>query len=693
MLKNIFIDTVTKYFFAVACFTVLFSGNAAAHQTPVDSLKNIVLSKSSLTSQKSDACYNLAKIYYDTNKVQSLYFALKQYSITKNENDLSGSLNALELIINLYDAQNRYDSSFFYGTEAVKTAEQLNADSDIAYFSGLCGGICIKTGNFFEALQNYKTAVSLSRKNGWVKREASFLNNIGSVYYLLGDELTALDYYIKAYNLKRKNGSAKQLTPGLINIGGIYSIIGEQEQAFNYLSEALKYAELSNNQYYIVKTLISMGDVKSKQKMVDDAENYYMKALKQSSSLDDLTVRSNILTKIGSINIKKGTMSDALKYTKDALALSDSVNYLYGVSVASQQLGTIYLFFKNYKKAEQYFLKALHISEDINAVDNLLDDYKSLSELYRITGKAGKALKYFTKYATVKDSIFNNESHKKYNAVKAKYEVEKKQAELNRVKLETSLRELKQRQYSYLLLGAIGLLIVIMLVVILIYRQHKVKSLQQTIQLEQRLLRSQLNPHFIFNALTAIQRFIFDKSPMLAGDYLGKFSQLIRFILNSSTVDAISVDDEIAFLTNYLDLQQARFDNKFTYTILADKNIDTENSYIAPMLLQPVVENAVEHGVGHLEKGGVISINFQPLHNNLIVTVTDNGVGRKKAALISSKKHKNHKSLSTSIINQRLIHLNKRKAGKIVIETIDLTDYQGKPSGTKVVIKMPFMQP
>ncbi len=669
---------------------LLFSCKLSAQQNVIDSLIKVAENPNALPVEQSSAWFRLARIYDTIDKNKSLDYALKQFSITRANEDLSGGLNALELIINLYDAQNDFENSLKYGHEAVRIAKELEAEGDIAYFSGLCGGLCIKSGDYFEALQNYQLAVSLSKKNNWLQSEASFLNNIAGVYYLLGDELTALDYYIKSYNLKVKNNDTKKLTPGLINIGGIYSIIGDHEKGLKYLDKALQFAVENEDQYYIAKALISFGDVNVKQGHYDSAKEYYKDALEASKQVEDLTVLANILSKLGSLNMKIGRQSEALEYSKKALSQSEVIDYLYGVSIACQQLGTIYLSMNNYRLAEHYLLKALDIYKKISAVENQLDNYKSLSELYRQSARPAKALTNYTQYVFIKDSIFNDESHKKYNAIKAKYEVEKKQQELDNLKLENSIRELEERQSRFFLVGAIGLLVLLVLVVILIFRQHKVRSLQRTIQLEQKLLRTQLNPHFIFNALTAVQRFIFEKSTLLASDYLGKFSRLIRFILSSSTVDSISLKDELDFLENYLDLQSVRFDNKFKYEVNVDEGIQTENCFIPPMLIQPILENAVEHGVGHLDKNGLIQVGFERKEKQLKVTVTDNGVGRLESGRIADLKRKNHKSLSTDITKERLLYLNNKANENIVIQYFDLSDEKGNPAGTKVVLRIPI---
>jgi len=674
----------------LATFFILVTIGVPAQEQQIDSLTAIAENPDMSPEERASACYRLAKIYSGTDKKKSLYYALKLLPIAKARGDLTNALNALDLIINLYDAQNDFENSLKYGRKAVDIAKESGVESDIAYFSGLCGGLYIKTGDYFEALQSYQLALSLSRKNNWVHGEASFLNNIGGVYYLLGDELTALDYYIKAYNLKEQNKNTERLIPGLINIGGVYSYIGEHDEGLKFLEKAVLYARENKDDYYVTKALISIGDVYVKQGNYEKADEHYKEALEAGKNLEDLTVIANVLSKIGKMNIKTGQESVALEYARKALDLSEEIDYPYGISIACQQLGAAYLSMKDYPNAGRYLLRALAVSRKINAVENQLDNYKSLSVLYRQSAEPDRALTNYTRYVAIKDSIFNAESHKKYNAVKAKYEVEKKQQELDKLKLENEIQQLQMRQSRFLLMGAVGLIVLIILFVILIFRQYKVRSLQRTIRLEQKLLRSQLNPHFIFNALTAIQRFIFEKSTLLASDYLGKFSRLIRFILNSSASDSISLKEELDFLENYLDLQAVRFDNKFSYEIHVEEGIRTEDCYIPPLLIQPVVENAVEHGVSPLEKDGLIRIELSREHKHFKVVVTDNGVGRAKAAKINARKRKNHKSLSTSITKERLLYLNKRSDEYIFIETIDLTDEQGNPAGTKVVLQIPF---
>ncbi|QHI38538.1 Sensor histidine kinase YpdA [Kordia antarctica] len=205
-------------------------------------------------------------------------------------------------------------------------------------------------------------------------------------------------------------------------------------------------------------------------------------------------------------------------------------------------------------------------------------------------------------------------------------------------------------------------------------------------------LRSQMNPHFIFNALNSIQEYIILNKKNLASDYLGKFADLIRTYLNHSNKGAISLQDEIDCLEMYLELEELRFEDKLSYTFHIDENIDTESLSIPTMLIQPYVENALKHGLLHKKDNRLLSISLQtvPKKNAIICTIEDNGIGREKALELKIKKDKMHKSFGTQATQDRLDLLNYGKGKRIGVSIEDLYDAHTKePSGTKVVITIP----
>lgn len=213
---------------------------------------------------------------------------------------------------------------------------------------------------------------------------------------------------------------------------------------------------------------------------------------------------------------------------------------------------------------------------------------------------------------------------------------------------------------------------------------------EQIDNLKQRVLRSQMNPHFIFNSLTSIQSFVIRNDSTMASKYLNSFARLIRLILESSRHDYISLKNEIDILNYYLDIQKMRFSDNFNFTFEIDPNLDLERIKIPPMLAQPFIENAIEHGIQHLEKLGELNIKFIKEDKRLMFELRDNGIGRESAEKLNKENIFASKSLSTTIINDRLNALNKYSKDIISYNIIDLKDEQNEPAGTQVIISIPI---
>jgi LytS/YehU family sensor histidine kinase len=200
-----------------------------------------------------------------------------------------------------------------------------------------------------------------------------------------------------------------------------------------------------------------------------------------------------------------------------------------------------------------------------------------------------------------------------------------------------------------------------------------------------------MNPHFLFNSLASIQNFIVTEDPDKASIYLSRFSNLMRNILDSSTEEFIPLEKEIDTITYYLELQKVRYAGKFDFNIDVDENIDEENMNIPPMLAQPFIENAIEHGIKHKTTNGNIHIRFMLEGNMIKFEVEDDGVGRSRALEIEREQKKDHRSMATLITRDRLAIMNRKLKTKISLEIIDLYNDAGNARGTKVVFEVPLI--
>lgn len=298
------------------------------------------------------------------------------------------------------------------------------------------------------------------------------------------------------------------------------------------------------------------------------------------------------------------------------------------------------------------------------------------------------ALEYYTLFAEIKDSIINAESKREVAELRTKYETEKKQQRIETLETENELKELKIAKSRYYTSSLILLIAIITGFGYLLFRQNRMKARQSNMELEQKLLRVQMNPHFIFNSISAIQNYIIQHEPMEASSYLSNFAKLMRLLLQNSKEELITLEVELETLTYYLDLQKLRLRDKMTYSISVDEQMETNEIGIPPMLAQPFIENSIEHGLLKKETSGKIEVVFSNSDNSLYVEIIDDGAGRQNETQL---KQTGHMSLATQITNDRLKLLQRKYKGEASMEYFDLKDEKGEGIGTKVKITIPLI--
>jgi ligand-binding sensor domain-containing protein len=211
-------------------------------------------------------------------------------------------------------------------------------------------------------------------------------------------------------------------------------------------------------------------------------------------------------------------------------------------------------------------------------------------------------------------------------------------------------------------------------------------------EMEMKALRAQMNPHFIFNCLNSINRYIVRSDEKTASNYLTKFSKLIRLILDNSASETISLEKEMETLKLYIEMESLRFDHVFDYTIHIAEDIDAEQTEIPSMIIQPYIENAIWHGLLHKESGrGLLQVNiFMHSDNLLIAEVTDNGIGRIKAAEIRNSETLKRKSYGIQLSKERLLLINNILDMNADVRIVDLQDEYGQSLGTRAIIEIPL---
>jgi LytS/YehU family sensor histidine kinase len=203
-------------------------------------------------------------------------------------------------------------------------------------------------------------------------------------------------------------------------------------------------------------------------------------------------------------------------------------------------------------------------------------------------------------------------------------------------------------------------------------------------------IKSQMNPHFVFNALNTVQSYIFTNDRDNATDYLNKFSELTRMILDMSNKEKITIAEEIKALKLYLELEKRRFEDAIDYQIVVHDEISADMMQIPSMLVQPYVENAIKHGLLHKKGEKKIKIEFVKEEHAVVVFIDDNGIGRKKSQELKALKPSSHRSFASEANKKRLQLLNQNRENTIDIEYLDKLDSYGNPLGTMVVLAIPL---
>jgi hypothetical protein len=220
--------------------------------------------------------------------------------------------------------------------------------------------------------------------------------------------------------------------------------------------------------------------------------------------------------------------------------------------------------------------------------------------------------------------------------------------------------------------------------------REKTDFIKRISELEQLSRKAQMNPHFIFNSLNSIQQYVMDADVAGANRFIAGFSRLIRQTLDFSSKPEISLEEELDYLTNYLEIEKTRLENAFSYSVAIDKGVDPADHYIPPMILQPFVENSVRHGLRfRKDKAGVVLIIVKREGDHLICILEDNGVGRKAAMHYKSISPINYQSKGLSLTADRIAMFNKEHEQKITMLIEDLEDELGNPLGTRVTISFP----
>jgi len=328
---------------------------------------------------------------------------------------------------------------------------------------------------------------------------------------------------------------------------------------------------------------------------------------------------------------------------------------------------------KNYKEARRLADSCLILHKQVGTGETVANAYALIYQIGMRTENYKDAVDAMSSYYEIQDSLTNAEKSKTINELEQRY---------NKAKNEKTIKELAQQKRIYVLLAIAGLFALVGLTFFI--RQQTLKNKQKIMETEQRLNRARMNPHFFFNALSSLQSFAMEGNDGKSiASNLSKFSHIMRETLESTYKEYVTIEQETAFLTEYLQLQKIRFPQKFSFHIHIDDKIEPEYILIPSMILQPFIENSIEHGFAGINYPGEINLVFEKTGAELQIKITDNGKGLSN----TGKEHSEHISRASQIIRDRIYLLNIKLKTKASF-SINNSE-SGK--GVTVIIKLPLI--
>jgi len=652
----------------------------------------------------------------DQIKVSHPDFQTIYYTLTSSED--------IKIVVDNYVSSNTSKSKFISKSKRIDFHEQ-NIDSAVFY----------KKKNIEKSLSFIEKALQSNQNR---KRKSFTYKLLADIYfywkqydlaiynYKLSNQikedkatqiLLAKSYFLfKKYeksestykNLTQKRLSNMQEIDILEGLGDVYFTQKKLSLAIINYQKAKEIALKDNRNSKILDITSKMADVYAAQGNMVKAENSFSysitlakeqdteRALQEEEKFADFYNSNQRFDE--EIKLRKKSLVKTKQNKKTSLIvknLPDSIT----TQKINYKIGNAYLLKEDYKSAISFLEKSKNDANKNKDIVIEKDATRKISEAFASLGNEEKALENYKDYVALVDTLYIRKEQEIYKAKRlartiadnqnriASLEKDKEltQSKISLAYLDQQLSTESNRKQRILIYSLFGGILLLMLLAYFMFRNNKQQKLSNNL-LALKAMRSQMNPHFIFNALNSVNSFIAVNDERNANRYLSDFSVLMRSVLENSDEDFISLIQEIELLQLYLKLEHNRFSDKFDYKIKVDESINLEQFSIPPMLLQPYIENAIWHGLRYKKEKGNLEISINKKDNKTVsISIVDDGIGRKKSQKIKTKNQLKQKSKGMSTVKSRISILNEMYKECI---TLKVTDFKENGEGTRVELEL-----
>lgn len=647
-------------------------------------------------------CYVTLFVFVFSCKIESLVAQTKTIDSISELLVKAGDTNRVKLLLQKGDLVRDHDKDralaiFDESILAAKKIDYANGEIDGIHQKAITYGMA---GDYRESLNNLGQGIELASSHHNLEKLSQLYKTSGIVYKRLGDYSTSLENYLSSLEIIDSLGI--QNSSLHINIGILYDLLENEEKAIGHFEKAVLDASdetRESTEYAVLANLAvidyNRGDFEAALRKLLQRAEY---ADKQKNNLDLCRAYLNI----GDCYLNLNEWKSAEEYLTKSLSIAKQLSL-------ESQIALNYYYMSDLKYRQKFYTEAI---SNINKNLELLRKSSQFSLIkrsndlaYRIYQDANQlpaAIKHLNLAKAYNDSLLNETKVKEIQRLQIKHDVSLKDKELKENALELELLNTQVASNQKRLLYLLIITLLLLFTAVLIYRQFRIKKKSYAVleekndiiskqnktietinsELEKRMLRAQMNPHFIFNSLNSIQYLITTNDRVNALKYLTKFSKLLRQVLESSINISLVLREEIELLKIYLELESLRFDNSFQYEITIDENLDIEEHELPMLLVQPYIENAIIHGLMPKDGDKTLRVNFKDSEAFVICEIEDNGVGIQKS--ITSKRNKPSRGMA---ITEKRIQALKKYTDQELLKIENLNS--GKKTGTRVTILIP----
>jgi len=587
--------------------------------------------------------------------------SLEQLNTRGDNKERSVSFSVLGEI---YEYHKQYDLAIDNYKESLEAAATIETQI-------LLGNAYISNKEYQKAEKQFQELVT--NKRGSAYQRIQIYEGLGDAYKGLQDADKAVTNYNKGLKVAMQETIAPKITDLNTKLAEAYAADDREEEAQVYFDSSLESVAKEAPQ----KSL----EVKER------AANFYGKNNLYDKEIE---LRKKSLEELDLLKSSSKKKNETPKSTTVNPITSQRINYKIANTLIVQD---------KLDEAIPYLEKSITEAESDDDLVVQKDATRRLSEVYDNKGNYTKALDTYKKYAAVADTLYARKEQEIARAERLSKEIAAKQNRITGLEKDKELSDSKYdlaktkedlfttttKKQQLLIYALIFGMLLFGLASFFFYRSNRQQKLANNL-LALKSLRSQMNPHFIFNALNSVNNYISKNDERSANRFLSEFSTLMRAVLENSEEDFISLSKELELIALYVKLEHSRFPDKFSYSITTADTIDVDAFQIPPMLLQPYIENAIWHGLRYKEAKGFLNISLkQNDKESIAITIEDNGIGRKKSAALKTQNQKKQRSKGMGNIKKRVAILNDMYKDKVTVLVEDLYEDE---TGTKVILTL-----